>query len=88
MVYLQNSGLGNIVNPLMSMCHQRVYKIPMLIMIGWRGEPGKKDAPQHLVPGEVMNGMLTEMGLKSRVLPDYQEGAMEVLDSAVHHMKT
>lgn len=75
MVYLQNSGLGNIVNPLMSLCHQKVYKIPMLLVIGWRGEPGKKDEPQHLVQGKVMNGMLSEMGIQSEVLPDYLEGA-------------
>ena len=46
-VYLQNSGLGNVLNPVMSLMHQRVYSIPMLMMVGWRGEPGKKDEPQH-----------------------------------------
>ena len=47
LVYLQNSGLGNIVNPLLSLVDVEVYKIPVLIMIGWRGEPGVKDEPQH-----------------------------------------
>lgn len=45
LVYMQNSGLGNIVNPLLSLAHPKVYGIPMLLMIGWRGEPGKKDEP-------------------------------------------
>lgn len=44
-VYLQNSGLGNLVNPLMSMANPKIYAIPMLLLIGWRGEPGKKDEP-------------------------------------------
>ena len=46
-VYMQNSGLGNTVNPLLSLADEEVYKIPMLLVIGWRGEPGKKDEPQH-----------------------------------------
>ena len=49
LVYLQNSGLGNLVNPLMSLAHRKVYGIPMILLIGWRGEPGKKDEPQHLI---------------------------------------
>ena len=47
LVYMQNSGLGNTVNPLLSLTDQKVYSIPMLLMIGWRGEPGIKDEPQH-----------------------------------------
>ena len=46
-VYMQNSGLGKAVNPLTSLCDPDVYSIPILLMIGWRGEPEKKDAPQH-----------------------------------------
>lgn len=42
---MQNSGLGNIINPLMSLAHPRVYGFPMLILVGWRGEPGIKDEP-------------------------------------------
>lgn len=48
-VYLQNSGLGNIINPIMSLAHQKVYSIPMIIVMGWRGEIGKKDEPQHMI---------------------------------------
>ena len=52
LVYLQNSGLGNIINPLISLADKEIYSIPMLIMIGLRGEPGVKDEPQHIKQGE------------------------------------
>lgn len=51
LVYMQNSGLGNALNPLISIASQEVYRIPMVIMIGWRGEPEKQDEPQHLKQG-------------------------------------
>lgn len=57
-VYMQNSGLGNIVNPVTSLAHQEVYGIPMLFLIGWRGEPGIKDEPQHKFMGRITKGML------------------------------
>lgn len=57
-VYLQNSGLGNVVNPVMSLAHQEVYSIPMLLIIGWRGEPGVKDEPQHVAQGRLTPDML------------------------------
>lgn len=52
-VYMQNSGLGNAVNPITSLVNEKVYGIPMLLLIGWRGRPGKKDEPQHKFMGEV-----------------------------------
>lgn len=52
-VYLQNSGLGNTVNPLLSLAHPEVYSVPMLLIIGWRGEPGVKDEPQHVAQGRL-----------------------------------
>lgn len=52
-VYMQNSGLGNSINPLVSLADPSVYKIPMLLIIGWRGEPGLKDEPQHKKQGEI-----------------------------------
>lgn len=51
--YLQNSGLGNIVNPVCSLLHEKVYGIPCLFVVGWRGEPGVHDEPQHVFQGEV-----------------------------------
>ena len=53
LVYLQNSGLGNTVNPLISLASQEVYSIPIILLIGWRGEPGIKDEPQHITQGIV-----------------------------------
>lgn len=87
LVYLQNSGLGNIVNPIMSLAHSQVYSIPMLLLIGWRGEPGKKDEPQHIIQGKCMNGILTEMGIQFEILPDFIEGATQSVESAIFHMK-
>lgn len=87
-VYLQNSGLGNIINPVLSMCDSRVYKIPMLFMIGWRGEPGKKDEPQHIIQGKVMSSLLTDMGINYDVLPNFEEGCGEALDTALFHLKS
>jgi phosphonopyruvate decarboxylase len=87
-VYLQNSGLGNIINPLLSLVDPRVYRIPMLLLIGWRGEPGRRDEPQHMVQGGLMNSLLTNCGLNYEVLADYEEGAAACLDSALHHLRS
>jgi len=76
MVYLQNSGLGNTVNPLLSIADREVYSIPMLLMIGWRGEPGVKDEPQHVKQGRVQNALLDAMELPYEVIgpdtPDHE----------------
>jgi len=85
--YLQNSGLGNTVNPLLSMCSPKVYSIPTLLLIGWRGEPGRKDEPQHQLQGALTPSLLKEMNIPFDVLPDYEEGAEEVLDKAYASMK-
>lgn len=57
-VYMQNSGLGNAVNPLTSLADPEVYSIPMLLVIGWRGEPGVKDEPQHIKQGRITPALL------------------------------
>ncbi|XP_076114542.1 phosphonopyruvate decarboxylase-like isoform X2 [Mytilus galloprovincialis] len=88
MVYLQNSGLGNIVNPIMSLTSQSVYSIPMLLFIGWRGEPGKRDEPQHSTQGQSTPGLLAALGIPFQPLPDYQEGAEQALLTAKHYMKS
>ena len=62
-VYMQNSGLGNAINPLVSLAHIDVYRIPMLLIIGWRGEPGRKDEPQHQVQGQITLPMLKTLGI-------------------------
>ncbi len=61
LVYMQNSGIGNAINPLLSLSDSQVYSIPMLILIGWRGEPGVKDEPQHLSQGEVQIDLLNSL---------------------------
>jgi len=63
MVYMQNSGLGNAINPLLSLCDPDVYSIPLIVMIGWRGEPGVKDEPQHTKQGKVQINLLKAMDL-------------------------
>jgi len=85
-VYLQNSGLGNLVNPLLSLCSNKVYSIPALLLIGWRGEPGVKDEPQHLLQGKLTPGLLEEMGVPYEILPEYSDGAFDVLEEAYRYM--
>ena len=68
MAYMQNSGLGNAVNPLLSLASPEVYSIPMVLMIGWRGEPTVQDEPQHLHQGRVMMDMLDAMEVPSIIL--------------------
>jgi phosphonopyruvate decarboxylase len=70
LVYMQNSGIGNAVNPLLSLAAPEVYGIPIVLMIGWRGEPGVKDEPQHVKQGEVMLDMLDAMKIDYEILPD------------------
>ena len=69
-VYMQNSGEGNAVNPLLSIADEDVYSIPMLLMIGWRGEPGTKDEPQHKKQGKVTLDLLRAMGIEYEILAD------------------
>jgi len=72
-VYMQNSGEGNIVNPMLSIVDKDVYNIPMLLLIGWRGEPGVHDEPQHVKQGKVTLGLLDAMGYPYEVLDDNWE---------------
>ncbi len=77
LVYMQNSGQGNAVNPLLSLADPEVYGIPMLLLVGWRGEPGVKDEPQHLKQGKVTQALFEAMGIPCRLLPDNdQESAV------------
>lgn len=67
-VYMQNSGEGNIINPVASLLNDKVYAIPMIFIIGWRGEPGVHDEPQHIYQGEVTIRLLDDMGIKSYII--------------------
>ena len=62
-VYMQNSGEGNIINPAASLLNEKVYAIPVIFVIGWRGEPGVHDEPQHIYQGEVTRKLLDDMGI-------------------------
>lgn len=79
LVYMQNSGLGNTVNPLLSLADEAVYKIPMLLMIGWRGEPGVHDEPQHVKQGILTLPLLETMAIKYLVLSDDFEADLTTL---------
>ncbi len=63
-IYMQNSGLGNAINPLSSLSHKKVYSIPSLLLIGWRGATGEKDEPQHLVKGSITKKILKLLNIK------------------------
>lgn len=70
LIYMQNSGIGNAINPLLSLADNDVYSIPMIILIGWRGEPGIKDEPQHLKQGRVTLSLLDSMEIPYLILDD------------------
>jgi len=67
-VYMQNSGLSNALNPLISIAHKRVYSIPLVLIIGWRGSPRIKDEPQHNVKGEITEKILKLLNIKYTIL--------------------
>ena len=75
LVYMQNSGIGNAVNPLLSLADTEVYNIPLVLVIGWRGEPGVHDEPQHIKQGKVTCSLLETMGIPYAVLESTEEGA-------------
>lgn len=78
-VYMQNSGLGNAVNPLTSLTDSEVYRIPMLMVIGWRGEPGVKDEPQHVKQGKITEQQLKLLGIEYRIL-DHDSDCESLID--------
>ena len=63
-VYMQNSGLSNALNPLISIAHHKVYSIPLILIIGWRGSPRLKDEPQHNVKGKITEKILKLLNIK------------------------
>lgn len=87
LVYLQNSGLGNLVNPLTSLTDPEVYAIPALLLIGWRGEPGVHDEPQHRMQGRVMLATLAALGIEHAILPEDPAAARSTLARAVETTK-
>lgn len=86
-VYMQNSGEGNIINPLASLTDREVYNIPVLLVIGWRGKPGVHDEPQHVKQGKVTTGLLNVMGIDYTVLSKEEEKAEAQIKKAVEYMQ-
>lgn len=86
-VYMQNSGEGNIINPLASLTDPDVYNIPVLLVIGWRGKPGVHDEPQHVKQGKVTTGLLNVMGIDYTVLSKDEDKAEAQIKKAVDYMQ-
>lgn len=87
-VYMQNSGLGNAINPLLSLADNEVYSIPMLLLIGWRGMPAHHDEPQHVKQGKVTTTLLESMGMPYAILSQDQGEAASQIEVAFHTMKS
>jgi phosphonopyruvate decarboxylase len=83
-VYMQNSGIGNAINPILSLIDADVYRIPMLFIIGWRGEPGTKDEPQHIAQGRLTLPLLETLGIEYLILNDNFETQ---IDTCCSYMK-
>lgn len=87
LVYMQNSGQGNAVNPLASLADPDVYSIPMVLLVGWRGEPGVKDEPQHVKQGKITVSLFETMGIPTIVLSDDEPTALSQVSAAVEQAK-
>ena len=84
-VYMQNSGEGNIINPVASLLNDKVYAIPVIFVVGWRGEPGIHDEPQHIYQGEVTVKLLEDMDIKSFIVG--KETTEEELSAAMEEFR-
>ena len=83
-VYMQNSGIGNAVNPLASLANGDVYGVPILFIVGWRGEPGVKDEPQHVFQGKITCELFDTLAVPYRVVDKdtTDEEMRQILDEA------
>jgi len=88
LVYMQNSGLGNAVNPLLSLCDPDVYSIPMILLIGWRGCPGIPDEPQHIKQGKIQIALLETMGIPHCTISNDDDQFEEKLKNGVNTAHT
>lgn len=87
LVYMQNSGMGNAVNPLASLVDDHVYAVPMILLIGWRGQPGTGDWPQHEQQGAITPGLLEIMQIPYTILEEDDEKTGSVIEKAVGYCK-
>ncbi len=83
LVYLQNSGLGNLVNPLSSLADQEMYGVPMILLIGWRGEPGIPDEPQHRKMGAITVPLLEVLGVPVFKLDQQSIDPLQIVSTAI-----
>ncbi|MBS2008537.1 MAG: phosphonopyruvate decarboxylase [Cyanobacteria bacterium SZAS TMP-1] len=88
LVYMQNSGLGNAVNPLMSLSHCQVYGLPLLLLIGHRGAPNVKDEPQHTAMGSATLAILDNLAVPYQLLGPEQNDLKAFVARAVERVKT
>ena len=86
-VYMQNSGIGNAINPILSLADTEVYSIPMLLIVGWRGEPGFKDEPQHKKQGRIMTDLLESMEIPFHILSAESSDPQGIVLSALAEMR-
>ena len=88
LVYMQNSGLGNVINPLASLAEKDVYAVPMLLLIGWRGQGNTEpNHPQHKLQGEITPGLLDVMHIPYSILTDDNDGFKAVIEKAVAYCR-
>ncbi len=87
LIYMQNSGEGNMINPLLSLVDPDVYSVPLLIFIGWRGEPGVHDEPQHVKQGKVTCALLDAMQIPYEILTEDESNLSDQLKKAYDYMK-
>lgn len=85
LVYMQNSGIGNIVNPTASLLNRKVYQIPCIFVVGWRGEPGIYDEPQHIFQGEITIPLLEDIGIHTQVIR--ADTTLEEFGDSYHTLK-
>ncbi len=83
LVYLQNSGLGNIINPLTSLADKEMYAVPMILLIGWRGKPGTQDEPQHLKMGRITRTMLEALEIPVYELIGNEEKSFSIIEESI-----
>ena len=86
-VYMQNSGIGNAVNPLLSLTDEDVYRIPILLIVGWRGEPNIHDEPQHVKQGKITIPLFDTMGIKNEILATEEQDINAQIKRAVDYMQ-
>ncbi|MFC1743192.1 phosphonopyruvate decarboxylase [Candidatus Riflebacteria bacterium] len=83
LVYMQNSGLGNAINPLQSLCDRDVYAIPMILLVGWRGMPGCADEPQHTKTGRTQQSLLKAMELPFEILNAAEKSWQKIVEQGI-----